>query len=284
MVLNNGIGKYRLRFRKTGELRLVSHHDLLHCFERMLRRASLPIRHTQGFHPHPRMTFALSLALGVTGCAEVVELELTEPLSCDEVQERLRRQAPPGLEIVSVCAVDLRSRPQVRRAWYRVALPAERCLDLPERIEEVLAAAECWVERVRPQRRRLDLRPYISVLRLADTTLQMALWISSHGAARPEEILSLLGLGDLLEAGALCLERSDLELMDEVAADAEPLPEALRQGPRQPIASPRPADVKEPSKTHDQGRSLASSESPGREPVHAASATSLISSPMEFDA
>src|SRR6202047_1078281 len=72
--------KYRLRFRKDGDLRLVSHHDLMHVFERMLRRAELPIAHTQGFHPQPRMVFALSLALGIGGANEVLELELTGSL------------------------------------------------------------------------------------------------------------------------------------------------------------------------------------------------------------
>ena len=59
--------KVRIRFRKDGSLRLLSHHDLLRTFERMLRRANLPYHRTQGFHPHPRLVFALSLPLGVIG-------------------------------------------------------------------------------------------------------------------------------------------------------------------------------------------------------------------------
>src|SRR5262245_23223390 len=82
----NGPGrpKYRIRFRKGGDLRLVSHHDLMHCVERMLRRAGLPFHTTQGFNPKPRMAFALSLGLGIVGCQEVLELELDAPLPADE--------------------------------------------------------------------------------------------------------------------------------------------------------------------------------------------------------
>src|SRR5438270_12384126 len=94
--------KYRLRFRKGGDLRLVSHHDLMHVFERMLRRAELPVAHTQGFHPQPRMVFALSLALGIGGANEVLELELTESLDPGQLCSRLAAQAAPGLEIRSV--------------------------------------------------------------------------------------------------------------------------------------------------------------------------------------
>src|SRR5437879_1087026 len=98
--------KYRLRFRKGGDLRLVSHHDLMHVFERMLRRAELPVAHTQGFHPQPRMVFALSLALGIAGTNEVLDLELTEALDFEQLGSRLAAQAPPGLEIRSVRRLD----------------------------------------------------------------------------------------------------------------------------------------------------------------------------------
>src|SRR5437867_8333000 len=92
-----GMTKFRIRFRKAGDLRLVSHHDLMRCFERMLRRAELPFHSTEGFNPHPRMAFALSLPLGVVGTDEVVELELNEALPPAGVQQRLARQARPAL-------------------------------------------------------------------------------------------------------------------------------------------------------------------------------------------
>src|SRR5262245_27743209 len=99
--------KFRIRFRKTCDLRLVSHHDLMRCFERMLRRAELPFHSTEGFNPKPRMVFALSLGLGIEGWEEVVELELDEALPADEVQARLARQAPAGLTLLSVRRIDL---------------------------------------------------------------------------------------------------------------------------------------------------------------------------------
>src|SRR2546423_9869335 len=114
--------RYRLRFRKGGDLRLLSHHDLMHVFERMLRRAALAIAHTQGFHPQPRMVFALSLALGVEGANEVLELELTESLEPEQLGSRLAAQAPLGLQIRSVRRLEGKSSSLVRRAWYRLPL------------------------------------------------------------------------------------------------------------------------------------------------------------------
>ena len=63
--------RVRLRFAKRGDLRLVSHHDVVRAFERMLRRAELPVAHSQGFNPRPKVVFPLSLALGIEGRREI---------------------------------------------------------------------------------------------------------------------------------------------------------------------------------------------------------------------
>ena len=211
--------KVRLRFRKDGALRLLSHHDLMRCFERMLRRAALPVRQSQGFHPKPRLVFALSLPLGVIGCEEVVELELDEILPPEVVRERLVRQAPAGMEILSLRRIDFKAGAQVRSLTYRIAIPEERCNETARRAAELMAASERWAERTRPEPRRVNLRPWLLDLRMTaavphSTSLEMELCLTPAGTARPEEVLTALGLLDLLEAGAV-LERARLELVDE---------------------------------------------------------------------
>lgn len=219
-------------------MRLLSHHDLLRCFERLLRRAELPIHRTHGFHPHPRLVFALSLPLGVVGCEEVAELELDDELPADEVCARLRLQAPPGLEILSVRRVPLKTTAQVKALCYRLSLPPERVEAVRHKIDEVVAQAELWVVRAKPMAgdtplttparsasdvpaaARLNIRPFLRELRLTPRdepglfALDMDLWLTSAGTAKPVEVLGLLGLTDLLEAGAV-IERARLELHDE---------------------------------------------------------------------
>lgn len=214
--------KVRIRFRKVGDLRLVSHHDLMRCFERMLRRAELPYHSTQGFNPKPRMAFALSLALGIAGHQEVVELELDAALPTEEIHARLARQAPAGLEILDIQRIDRKIKAQVRSAGYRLAVPAARVGELPRRVADLLAAPECWIERTRPQSRRVDLRPYLRDVRILSAAVEMDLWVTPTGTARPDEVLHLLGLGDLLEAGAV-LERITLELHDETEVQSSRL-------------------------------------------------------------
>jgi radical SAM-linked protein len=201
------------------------------------------------------MVLAQSLALGIIGRAEVLDLDLTEPLPCCEIKDRLTAQAPPGLEILSVQPVDATARLQVRRAFYRVELPQASGNDLGDRIKEVMAAAECWIERTRPRARRINLRPYLSDLHVDERTLEMALWVTPSGTARPEEILQLLGVGDALDAG-LVVERTYLELEDEITAGREEgtavaSPSGRLASTRTPIAEPsapapqaRPAEEK----------------------------------------
>jgi radical SAM-linked protein len=222
--------KFRIRFRKAGDLRLVSHHDLMRTFERMLRRAELPFHSTSGFNPRPRLIFALSLGLGIVGCQEVAELELDAELPAEEVQTRLARQAPPGLDILEVRRVDVRAGAQVQRATYRLPVPAERRSELPERITALLSQSECWIERSRPQPRRYDLRPYLIALRLTAEALEMDLRVTPTGSARPDEVLTLLGMHDLLDAGAV-LQRTVLELADESASWERKQPEETQLPP-----------------------------------------------------
>jgi radical SAM-linked protein len=217
--------KVRIRFRKAGDLRLISHHDLMRCFERMLRRAALPYRSTSGFNPKPRLVFALSLSLGVVGGEEIVDLELDEVLAPEDIHRRLAAQTPAGLDILSVERIDARQSAHVRRATYRIALPAGRPPDLPERIKAFLTAPDCWIERSRPEARRFDLRAYVHDVRHMPDSLEMDLHVTPNGTARPEEVLAQLGLRDLLDAG-LVLERTRLQLEDE---GPSPLPSLGRE-------------------------------------------------------
>ena len=130
--------KVRIRFQKTGDLRLISHHDLLRFFERMIRRAQLPMRWTQGFNPHPRLVFALPLSLGIIGSQEVVELELEGEITPEEVSARLTSNTLPGIEILSVHAIDPRTTAHPRRAGYRLEVPPHWRNGLAERIQSLL--------------------------------------------------------------------------------------------------------------------------------------------------
>jgi radical SAM-linked protein len=266
--------KYRIRFCKASDLRLVSHHDLMHVCERMLRRADLSVPVTQGFNPRPKMWFASALALGIAGLNEVLEFELSQPLAAEEVHRRLATQVPPGMEILSVRAIDVKTAARVRRAWYRLPLsltpspsakgPREMVIHaLRQRCEGFLQRKECWVERMRPHPRRINIRPFVHEIHVNDESVEMALWITSNGAARPEEVIAALGLTELLSNGAV-IERTDLEVYDELPPGTE--------GP--PLIRSAIEEISEMS-TNDKGL-------PEETPI-SSRPTAIISNPMSFD-
>jgi radical SAM-linked protein len=94
--------RFRIRFGKTDLLRWISHRDLARLWERLLRRAQLKLSMTEGFHPKPRVAFPSALALGVESLDEVVEIELAEEMTPQDLLLRLEADQQPGLIIKSV--------------------------------------------------------------------------------------------------------------------------------------------------------------------------------------
>ena len=231
------LDKVRIRFRKAGDLRLVSHLDLMRALERMLRRASIPFRMTEGFHPSPRLVLAQSLPLGLVGHAEVLELELTQEIDPEEVLGRLRAQAPPGIEFLSARRIPLKTTARPRRAVYRIPLEAPPT-DLVDRIATFLAGHESWAERERPKPRAINIRPYVDSLTVENGALIVSAWLTLEGSARADEIAAAVGVTD-----PPLIERVFLELLDEVPSEeaartpkiepqGRPLNRVVATGPR----------------------------------------------------
>ncbi len=89
--------RYRVTFGKTGRLSMLSHLEVTHALERMIRRAQLPFAVTQGFSPHMKIGFGAALPVGVGSTCEVVDLFLTEPMNATELLNRLQQAAPENL-------------------------------------------------------------------------------------------------------------------------------------------------------------------------------------------
>ncbi|MEG4807565.1 TIGR03960 family B12-binding radical SAM protein [Microcoleus sp. F8-D3] len=103
--------KQRLRvwFGKVGDMALVGHLDLIRLFDRVVRRADLPISFTGGFHPNPRISLANALPLGVASTGEIADFELTEPIDIDSFREKLAAKLPENIPIYKVEPIDLKA-------------------------------------------------------------------------------------------------------------------------------------------------------------------------------
>ncbi|MGC1247714.1 MAG: TIGR03960 family B12-binding radical SAM protein [Spirulinaceae cyanobacterium] len=95
----NRVQRLRIWIGKQGEMALVSHLDLVRLFDRAIRRASLPISFTGGYHPGPRISIASALSLGATSSGEIVDFELTEAMDVDTFQAKLAEQLPKDITL-----------------------------------------------------------------------------------------------------------------------------------------------------------------------------------------
>jgi radical SAM family uncharacterized protein/radical SAM-linked protein len=99
--------RMRVWFGKLGDMALVSHLDLVRLYDRAVRRASLPIAYTGGYHPMPRIMIANALPLGATSQGEIVDFELTRQVDVEEFKERLASQLPSDIPLYRVEEVAL---------------------------------------------------------------------------------------------------------------------------------------------------------------------------------
>jgi len=96
--------RYRFRFAKTGDARFLSHRNVMTLLERALRAAGAPVRYTEGFNPHIRLSMGPALPLGHESVAEFFDVECHAPLPPAAV-ERANRTLPAGLRILAAEAL-----------------------------------------------------------------------------------------------------------------------------------------------------------------------------------
>lgn len=92
----------RLWLSKQGRIKYVSHLDMFRLMQRAVRRAEIPLWYTEGFNPHPYISFLLALSLGTEGLREPVDIRIVDDMTPDEIKNRLNGAMPEGLKIEAV--------------------------------------------------------------------------------------------------------------------------------------------------------------------------------------
>ncbi len=192
--------RFRIEYAKTDALRYTGNLDMQKVWERYLRRASLQMAYSQGFHPQAKIQQACPLPLGFLSQSEIVDIWLDDDqIDAHGLLRALLTTPQPGIDIRSAEAVGLNApalQSTVASAVYLVELLDTAGIDrLPEQIQRVLAASSL------PRTRRnktYDLRPLIEALELKVNGevggLVMRLAARDGATGRPEEVLIELGL------------------------------------------------------------------------------------------
>lgn len=183
-------------FRLDGDLRFISHHDTLRLFRRALARAGLPVKFSQGFNPHPRITLPLPRPVGVATEADLLVVEFNASVSAEQSRIALAGQLPSGIELTDARLLPPGPLPQPALAIYRVPLDELSPSEVSRRAAEIEQSSSLVVlRRVDSENatRSIDVRPYVARIVVAEDHVEMALRVTGGGTARPAEIAGLLG-------------------------------------------------------------------------------------------
>ncbi len=154
------VQRVRLRFAKRGRLRFLSHRDVARSFERAVRRAGVPVSHSHGFSPHPRLSWVGAAPTGTASEAEYVEIGLTRAVDPAALVTALDAALPAGLDVLDAAVAEGASLPdRIDASSWVVELPGIEPAVLREALDALLARESVVVERVTPSgRRQIDVR------------------------------------------------------------------------------------------------------------------------------
>ncbi len=234
--------KVRLRYGKRGKLRFTSHRDVARAFERALRRAGLPMAYSQGYSPHPKVSWVGAVPTGAASEAEYVEIQLVDHVDPEVVRAELDAALPDGLAVLEgVLAGPGGLAERIEASRWRIEVPGLHGEQLRLAAQALLAVPELLVERVTKNGRRpLDARAAIVSLEVEDfptmppapdprTTCGILIVVvrQVNPAVRPDDVLSALGVvaGFPPPAPAKAIRMAqgrlddDGDLVDPLAAD-----------------------------------------------------------------
>ncbi len=189
--------RWAFQFMVEGDIRFISHHDMMRMFQRALARAALPVRFSEGFNPHPKLSLPLPRPVGIASRSEAIVVEFGQPIEEYDALTRLRRQMPAGIEVQSGRRLEPGETMQPALVGYRLVLDPEQLPAVGERVAAVLAANTLEIQRLRHQDGRkplIEVRKYIVDIHTDDTGVEFTLRVTGSGSVRPGEVLELLGI------------------------------------------------------------------------------------------
>ncbi len=199
---------YRLSFAKMGLSRFLSHLELAAALTHALRRSSLSLAYSEGFHPHPKISFATATSVGMASCQEYMDITALEyPQDLSVLKDEINTALPEGVEITDIQLLSYAAKDLARALHgfiYELALPADtddqKISDITCGIENFLAAASFPITRLSKGKTVVrDIRPFVEamVFNAAEKKVVVTLRHAQAGSVRPIDIIGhVLGFPD----------------------------------------------------------------------------------------
>lgn len=192
--------RVRVKYGKSGAARFTGHLDLIRVFDRTLRRAEIPVAYSQGFSPHPKISFAMSLSLGMSSTAEYIDIILRE--ACPGFETSLIKGFPEGFTFLGH-----KYLPEKAESLGEIIKYAEYSVQCSESetyksiIADILSQDEIIFERrTKKGDKTVNLRPGIIELEVIPGGIRMLLGLEAEKSAKPSEVTGLI-FGDTTHGG-----------------------------------------------------------------------------------
>ncbi|NLW46907.1 MAG: DUF2344 domain-containing protein [Firmicutes bacterium] len=194
---------FRVRFTKEQRQKYLSHLELIKGIERAIRRAQLEMVYSEGFHPHPKLSFGPALAVGTASEDEYFDLELTRDYPPEKILESINKALTEGLNVLAVKKILHRVKPLnaiINRASYVMILrtdPRDRSVII-DQLNILLTSTSVEIIRTNKDGQKVvNIRPWLHTLTIRikdDDLLELEFIgeIGSSGNLRPDDLLRVI--------------------------------------------------------------------------------------------
>ncbi|MFZ7132255.1 MAG: TIGR03936 family radical SAM-associated protein [Eubacteriales bacterium] len=195
----------RIKFSKGEEIKYISHLDLQRCFQRLFRRAELEMIYSQGFNPHPKVSFAMAMPVGMTSQGDYLDVEVPGKISAKEVQESLNKVAPRGLKIIQVQVIEGQVKAlsaSITQGIFHVRIPTgENCAreELQNILDSILGQEAIEIEKKNKKGKLVvkDIRPLVKNMTIVTAeenfvVIEMKMCIGSMENLNPQVLVDYM--------------------------------------------------------------------------------------------
>ena len=210
--------KARIKFRKYGCMKFIGHLDIMRFFQKVMRRADIPIAFTGGFSPHMIMSFANPLGVGVTSDGEYFDIELTEEIDMKLAVERMNQVVVEGIEIVNMVPIS----DDKKQTGMSIVAAADYLSSLKngvfpkgwkEKAEQFMNQPTISIrKKTKKSEKEVDIKPMIYKFEVRDESVYMQVATGSVENLKPELVMQAFGsfLGVDLETVSFAHHRLDV--------------------------------------------------------------------------
>ncbi|HAN09498.1 MAG TPA: hypothetical protein DCP90_02680 [Clostridiales bacterium] len=210
--------KYRAKYTKGDNVKFVGHLDLLRSIQRVINRAELGVKYSQGFNPHQVFSIAQPLAVGHTSVGEYMDFELENDILENEVKQRFNDVSPEGIKIIEVRKLkdgEKKVAALVEYGSYKVVLDK----NISDEVTKSFASRDTIEvdKETKSGIKKADIKKDIVEVRIQDNVLHATISTGSMQNLKIELLVEALytHAGEEFDENKIDVERQDLHYRDE---------------------------------------------------------------------